>query len=315
MIIAAAAMRRLYEMVDRVAPGDISVLIQGETGSGKELVARALHERSPRSKKPYLAINCGAFAESLLESELFGHEKGAFTGASEARAGLFESTQGGTVFLDEVGELPPSTQVKLLRVLEEKAVRRLGSNKSKPIDVRFVAATHRNLENEVKAGRFREDLYFRISAVTLWVPPLRERKEELAPLAKSFSAAAAAQLARSPVALSPDALQAMSSYSWPGNIRELKNVIERAVLLADGAIRPEHLPLDKMKAVLLDATPAPLPRPVTPKDASAERDRIVAALAECGGNQTQAAQRLGISRRTLVHRLNEYALPRPKKKV
>jgi len=316
-VVEAPAMRRLYDMVARVAAGDISVLVLGETGVGKEVVARALHERSARAKKPYLALNCGAFAESLLESELFGHEKGAFTGASEARAGLFEATEGGTVFLDEIGELPPSTQVKLLRVLEEKAVRRVGSNKSRPIDVRFVAATHRDLEAEVKAGRFREDLYYRISGVTLAVPPLRQRPEELMPLVGLFSDQAAAQLGRRPPAVSAQAQRQLEAYAWPGNIRELKNVIERAVLLADELLDTQHLPLEKMAATWLDATPAPLPEPapLPQAEARADRERIEKALTECAGNQTQAARLLGISRRTLVHRLDEYALPRPKKKA
>jgi DNA-binding NtrC family response regulator len=313
MVVASAAMKRLYEMIARVANSDIAVLILGETGSGKEVAARAVHDRSPRASKPYVALNCAAFTESLLESELFGHEKGAFTGASESRAGLFESAHGGTVFLDELGELPLATQAKLLRVLEEKAVRRVGGTKTRTIDVRFLSATNRDLDADVKAGRFRQDLFFRVAAVTLQVPALRERVEELEPLAKLFIAQTGRKLT-----LSPQSLEAMRAYGWPGNVRELKNVIERAAVLAEGrVIEPGALPLEKMGALWLDATPRPLPKVPPPPlgGNSAERTRIVEALAACAGNQTAAAKRLGISRRTLLYRLDEYEVPRPQKKA
>jgi DNA-binding NtrC family response regulator len=306
-------MRKLYELVDKVAQSDMSVLVLGETGSGKEVVARAIHQRSARAGKPYVAFNCAALSENLLESELFGHEKGAFTGADSQRTGLLESAQGGTVFLDELGELPLSTQVKLLRVLEEKVVRKVGGTKTRPIDVRFVAATNRDLEREVKEGRFRQDLFYRVAAVSLEVPALRERHEELELFAKSFIARAGGK----GLSLSGAALQQLKAYRWPGNVRELKNVIERAVLLCDGkVIEPSALPLEKMGAVLLDATPAPLPElpPLPSGGDAAERARIVEALAACAGNQTAAARRLGISRRTLLYRLDEYGLPRPVKK-
>lgn len=309
-VVLAPAMKQLFALVDRVAAGAICVLVTGETGTGKEVVAHAIHQRSPRAKKAFLTLNCGAFTESLLESELFGHEKGAFTGATEAKEGLFESAQGGTVFLDELGELSPSTQVKLLRVLEERAVRRVGSVKVRPIDVRFVAATNRNLEEDVRAGRFREDLYFRIAGVTLSVPPLRERKEEIEPLARSFLTRFATQLARRVPELSPAALRQLEKYRWPGNIRELRNMMERAVLLCAGdQVTPEHLPPEKLSALWVDATPA------SPGDGAADRQQIIEALALHAGNQTQAAKQLGISRRTLLHRLDAYRLPRPQKKA
>jgi two-component system, NtrC family, response regulator AtoC len=311
-VVASPGMKRLYEMIDRVAQTDVSVLVQGETGVGKEVVSRAIHDRSERAKKPYVALSCAALPENLLESELFGHEKGAFTGATEARNGLLESAQGGTVFLDELGEMALSTQAKLLRVIEEKAVRRVGGAKSRSIDVRFVAATNRDLEAEVKAGRFRQDLFFRVTGVMLWVPPLRERREELEPLAQAFLKRSGSRLK-----LSSAALQRLHAYAWPGNVRELRNAIERAQLLATGpSIQPEHLPLEKMTARWLDATPAPVSEvpPVPEGGDEAERDRIIEALNSCAGNQTRAARRLGISRRTLLYRLDAYGLPRPQKR-
>jgi DNA-binding NtrC family response regulator len=322
LVVESQAMKQLFEVVDRIAVGTINVLVTGETGVGKEVVAAAIHERSPRAAKTYLMLNCAAFTETLLESELFGHEKGAFTGATEAKPGLLEAAQGGTVFLDEVGELPMATQVKLLRVLEERAVRRVGSLKARPIDVRFVTATNRDLEAEVVAGRFRQDLYFRVGGVTLLVPPLRSRPEEIEPLARRFVATSAKQLGRKPPALSKAALALLAGYRWPGNIRELRNVMERAVLLCAGpTIEPEHLPREKLAALWVTppAAGAPAPAAAAPAPAStggdAERQRIIDALAECGGNQTRAAKLLGISRRTLLYRLDAMAIARPQKKV
>jgi two-component system, NtrC family, response regulator AtoC len=352
IVVRSPVMRKLHELLERVAPGEITVLILGDTGVGKEVLAEQVHRRSPRAAKPFLRLNCAALSESLLESELFGHERGAFTGAHQLKAGLLETAQGGTVFLDEIGELPMTVQVKLLRVLEERQVWRVGGVKPRPIDVRFVAATNRDLETAVTEHKFRQDLYFRLAGVTLHIPPLRERPEEIEPLAREF----ARQLSRRPrpPALSPDVIALLLGYSWPGNIRELRNAIERAVLLAgDGAVMAEHFAVEKMTATI--STPisdAPLPRttaarantpepkasnlqhdtlPPAPEQSDAansalslgerlrrqvqevERQHIIDALTRCGGNQTRAARELGISRRTLISRLEAYNIPRPLK--
>ena len=310
-VVADPAMERLHKMLEKVAVGRISVLLLGETGVGKEVLARTLHRLSPRGKGPFVAFNCAAFTETLLESELFGHEKGAFTGADASRPGLLESADGGTVFLDEVGELPTSVQVKLLRVLEEKRVLRVGARASKDIDIRIVSATNRDLEQEVHAGAFREDLLYRLNGVTLHIPPLRQRRSELDPLCKTFIDQAAADLALpSSPTMSDEARELIHDYPWPGNIRELRNVIERAVLLCDDVIEPGDLPTDKFAAA-----PPAMPSRATDANAPApsEKHRIIEALAECGGNQTRAARMLGISRRTLSNKLNQYDLPRPLK--
>ncbi|HEX2679486.1 MAG TPA: sigma 54-interacting transcriptional regulator, partial [Polyangiales bacterium] len=355
LVLRSQVMRKLYELLDRVAPGDITVLIMGDTGVGKEVMAEQVHKLSPRAKKPFLRLNCAALSESLLESELFGHERGAFTGAHQVKAGLLETAQGGTVFLDEIGELPMSVQVKLLRVLEERQVWRVGGVKPRPIDVRFVAATNRDLEIAVTEHKFRQDLYFRLAGVTLHIPPLRERGEEIEPLAREFIQ----QLSRGrvPHTLTGDVVQLMLGYSWPGNIRELRNAIERAVLLAgDGPILPEHFPVEKMTATVstpISEPPAPqslsravgrpqsgdrlpahthhetlIPPPDDDEDLTdelslgerlkrqvqeVERQHIIDALTRCGGNQTRAARELGISRRTLISRLEAYNIPRPLK--
>jgi DNA-binding NtrC family response regulator len=244
------------ELIGRIAASTISVLILGETGVGKEVLAEMVHRRSPRASKPFLRLNCAALSDSLLESELFGHERGAFTGAVAQKRGLLETADGGTVFLDEVGEMPLSTQVKLLRVIEERMVTRVGGLSPKSLDVRFVAATNRDLEAEVARGTFRQDLFFRLNGISIVVPPLRERQGEIAQLAQTFIAAASRDRPRPP-RLSRDALARLVSYSWPGNIRELRNVIERAVLLAeDGEIAPRHLPLEKMSAPVTARVPS-----------------------------------------------------------
>jgi two-component system response regulator AtoC len=326
IIVRDAGMRVVYQQAERAARSQISVLVLGETGVGKEVLARAIHERSPRSKGPFMGINCAAISESLLESELFGHEKGAFTGATAARAGLFETANGGTVFLDEVGELHATTQAKLLRVLEERVVTRLGSSRTTTIDVRFVAATNRDLEADSLAGRFRQDLFFRLHGLSLLIPPLRERASEIEPLVRKFLAAACAQIERTELPdLSPAALDLMRAYAWPGNVRELRNVVERAAVLCAGdTILPQHLPpsLTKTRVAERPALPSAPPgteSPPAPRDLHAEigrleRLRITAALAQHSGNQSEAARSLGISRRTLVSRLNEYGLPRPRKR-
>jgi transcriptional regulator with PAS, ATPase and Fis domain len=311
-VVIDPAMRRLYELATRVARGTISVLVVGETGTGKEVLAELIHTHSPRAAGPLVRINCAAFAETLIESELFGHEKGAFTGAQRERAGLLEAADGGTVVLDEVGETTPAIQAKLLRVLEERAVLRVGASTPRPIDVRFVAATNRDLEGEIETGRFRRDLYFRLAGVVLAIPPLRDRPDDLVALAERFAAEAAARIDRPPPRLSPGALAALRAHPWPGNVRELRNVIERAVLLADGdELTAEHLPF-AAAAPATGSTPDPAALPSAL--AALERQRIVEALEAAHGNQTRAAAALGMPLRTLVKRLDQYNLPRPRKR-
>jgi two-component system, NtrC family, response regulator AtoC len=334
--LAPGAMQDLYSMVERIAWSDISVLIFGETGVGKERLAEAVHKHSRRAGLPFLRLNCAALTETLLESELFGHEKGAFTGAQSAKAGLLESANGGTVFLDEVGDMPMTTQVKLLRVIEERKARRVGALKPLPIDVRFVAATNRDLELEVQRGSFRKDLFFRLNGISFVIPPLRERVGEIEGLARSLVSEACRRLGRGKEpALSAEVLGVLQQYPWPGNIRELRNTIERAVLLCTGdRLELSHLPAEKLSSHFaarrtphapaqspLAVPPPALLRvpPLAPAElreqlAQAERQRIVDALTRCAGNQTEAAQQLGISRRTLVKRLSEFNIPRPRKR-
>ena len=309
---APSAMARLEALVARVAPGNINVLLLGETGVGKEVLAERIHGRSPRAGRPLLRLHCAALSESLLESELFGHERGAFTGALKTKRGLLETADGGTVFLDEIGELPLSIQVKLLRVIEERKVLRVGGLSPLPIDVRFVAATNRNLDAEVARGAFRQDLYYRLNGISLVIPPLRERAGEIVPLALQFMRDASAQGGRAAPRLSVAAEATLRACAWPGNIRELRNVCERAVLLCPGdVIEPEHLELSPEAPEA--AAPAP-PRPVAlSPDAQRQREEIVDALARCAGNQSRAAKLLGISRKTLVARLDTFGLPRPRK--
>jgi len=338
-VVHDEAMKKLYELAQRVATGPISVLILGETGVGKEVLAEVIHKSSPRGAGPFLRLNCAALSESLLESELFGHEKGAFTHAVKAKPGLLETAEKGTVFLDEVGELPMNIQVKLLRVLEDRMVMRVGGLTPRPIDVRFVAATNRDLAIEVENGRFRQDLFFRLNGISLRIPPLRERPSEIVPLAAMFAARAAASVGKEPPALDPTANSALEAHRWPGNVRELRNVIERAVVLCpDGLILPEHLLLEtgapKKKAsgehpgvsssldipLILGDFDAPVtgrtPLPGTLRSEIdwLERRRMLDALEKCAGNQTQAAALLGMPRRTFVARLTAYGIPRPRKK-
>ena len=336
-------------LVRRIAEGEISVLILGETGVGKELMARKVHAFSRRSSGPLVCINCAALSESLLESELFGHEKGAFTGALEAKVGLLESAKGGTVFLDEVGEMPVGLQAKLLRVIEQREVLRVGAVRPRAIDVRFVSATNRDLQAEIAAGRFRSDLYFRLNGIDLVIPPLRDRTDEIAPLARAFIEQACEQSRRKVVPrIAPEVLDLITHYAWPGNVRELRNLMERAVLLTSGnIIALESFPAEMLSGpTLLPRAPQVSKRATAPERATMvppqeeqeddeasgdedtlntgpidailgmtdERERIVAALAACRGNQTHASKLLGISRRTLIMRLDDYALPRPRKK-
>jgi len=322
IIVEDAAMVELRQVIDRIAGGALSVLLLGETGVGKEVIAELVHRRSPRRHQPLLRLNCAAMTETLLESELFGHERGAFTGAVTTKLGLLETAGGGTVFLDEIGELSPAIQVKLLRVLEDRTVTRVGGLKPKAIDVRFVAATNRDLEREIARGRFRQDLYYRLAGITLAIPPLRERVGEIAPLARAFLAAACTGARRIP-ALDPVALDVLTRYAWPGNIRELRNVIERAALLCStGVISVAHLPAAMIRATGAARREAADPDEPAPAATHAlealypgdpERERIIATLELCRGNQTRAAQILGMSRRTLLHRLERYGLPRPRK--
>jgi len=388
------AMERLKRLVERVADSDISIVIHGETGVGKEVMAREIHRLSPRKDKPFVGLNCAALTETLLESELFGHERGAFSGAVATKPGLFEVADKGTVFLDEIGEMSAALQAKLLRVLEERTVLRVGGLHQRPIDVRFLAASHKDLEDEVYAGRMRQDLYFRLNGITVEIPPLRERTDELEGLCATFIADACRRNRRASVpTVSKEAMALLMRYAWPGNIRELRNIIERAVLLSGPRITPEHLPVERLQRDRADrhadrhgvergpaspmpargqaphsTKPAPPARPMGPrgsagpapigdadddpgtmpamrraemrtrdanedtdptqpplprpnvdsgslKDAVSdlERQRILDALRACGGNQTKAAEMLGISRRTLVNRLDQYDLPRPRK--
>jgi two-component system, NtrC family, response regulator AtoC len=323
VVVEDASMRALYAQAERAAAASISVLLLGETGVGKEVLARRIHAGSSRAAQPFMGLNCASFGESLLEAELFGHERGAFTGALQARPGLLEAAGAGTIFLDEVGELALATQAKFLRVLEERAVLRIGARTTRPVEARFIAATNRDLEAEIRAGRFREDLYYRLNGLSLTIPPLRERTSEIEPLARTFIEAACRQLERSPQALAPETLRRLQAHTWPGNVRELRNVIERAVVLcSESSISPEYLPatLSAHQAAASDRpAPAPEPSELDPKRfqaqlAALERARIVEALARCGGNQTQAAKLLGVSRRTLVAKLAEHDVPRPRKR-
>ena len=324
----ATAMDAVRALIAQVAASDVPVLVHGETGVGKELGAEMLHRQSRRALRPFVKLNCSTITESLIESELFGHERGAFTGATAARPGLFEAGDGGTVFLDEIGELPLTAQAKLLRVLEEHVVRRVGSTAGRTLDLRFVCATNRFLPDEIEAGRFRSDLYYRINGVAIEIPPLRERPGEIAGLARAFAAGSRGNA--EPTTLGDGVVAALAKHAWPGNIRELRNAIERARLLAGGGpILAEHLalghetprrasvPTMPIERIATDL-PAPSPpgadaQPLATAVAEVERLRILDALERCGGNQTRAARMLGISRNTLLARLDVYGLPRPRK--
>ena len=287
-------------LIENVAPTNSSVLILGETGTGKELVARALHDHSARAENPFVAINCGALPETLIESELFGHRKGAFTGADDHRVGLFEVAHGGTIFLDEIGELPKAMQAKLLRVLESGEIRRVGENKSTTVDVRVVCATHRDLPSMVAEEEFREDLMYRINTFEIHLPPLRERIEDIPELAQHllsrFRRGAEAQLAE-------DAVASLCGHVWPGNVRELANVVEHATILCDsGPIRREHLP-QHFDSRQLQGTARNRRSPMTLREL--EMEAIVEALERNDGNKPKAAEQLGVSLKTLYNKLNQ----------
>ena len=295
-VCESAAMRHLVETIAVVAPSEAPVLITGESGSGKEVVAQLIHRWGLRPDGPLVAANCAGLPESLIESELFGHTKGAFTGAVDVRQGFFRAADGGTLFLDEIGELPVHLQPKLLRALESKQVVPVGSDSPVDVETRLVAATNRDLEEAVAGGRFRDDLYYRINVVELAVPPLRHRHDDILPLARRFGT----EFARGPVRLSPHAVQSLLAYSWPGNVRELRNAIERACLLCRGdVIMPEHLP---PKIAALAAHP-PKEGGKAGRLSRVERATILATLEECGGNRTHTAKKLGISRRALIYKL------------
>ncbi|MGE9985988.1 sigma-54-dependent transcriptional regulator [Desulfovibrio sp. SGI.169] len=306
MVGRSAAMSALWEMIRTIAPTDATVLITGESGTGKELVARAVHAASRRAQGPFVAVNCAALTESLLASELFGHEKGAFTGADKKHEGLFLRADGGTIFLDEIGEMPLSMQVKLLRAIQEREVLSVGGNRAVPVDVRIIAATNRDLAREVDAGNFRQDLYYRLNVVALALPPLRERADDIPLLAQHFMNRFAARNGKRIKGFTPGAMDRLVRYAWPGNVRELENVIERAsILLLGEHISERELP-ERLKApeqgdALADALESDCP---TLDDV--ERAVILKTLKRFGGNKTEAARALGITRKTLHARLNRY---------
>jgi transcriptional regulator with GAF, ATPase, and Fis domain len=338
LLLEDPMMKQIYRMVDVVAPTTISVLILGETGVGKEVFAETMHKRSARAHKPFLKLNCAALPESILESELFGHERGAFTGALQTKIGLFESADGGTVFLDELGEMPLSIQAKLLRVLESGEVMRVGSVKTKRIDIRLIAATNRDLNARIDQGLFRSDLFFRINGFALTIPPLRERRDDLIAFARTFLDSARRRFGAPSATFSPAAVEALTNYSWPGNIRELRNTVDRAALLCkDRVVEVSDLAINSRGSspptnghlVAAPVTPAPEPERAPQESSSTqlrapgrklrtemdaiERERILAALEQCGGNQSRAARVLGMARRTLLVRLDEYGVTRPRK--
>jgi DNA-binding NtrC family response regulator len=302
----SGAMQEVLSLVARVAPSDATVLIRGESGTGKELVAKAIHHASRRRDGPLVRVNCAALPETLLEAELFGHDKGAFTGATTARRGRFEAAQGGTLFLDEIGDVPLHLQVKLLRALQEREIERLGSNRPTPVDVRLIAATHRDLERLAREGRFRDDLYYRINVVTITVPPLRERREDIPLLLEHFLATVARANGKSIRGLTREARDLLLRYDYPGNVRELENLVERAVVLTrDDVLDAADLPLTVRAAEGGEGLgPAPLPAAVE----GLERRMIGEALAQADGVQTRAAELLGISERVLRYKLRKYGL-------
>jgi two-component system, NtrC family, response regulator AtoC len=304
------AMREVFDVVQQVAPTRATVLLQGDSGTGKEMVAKVIHQLSPRAQQPMVTVHCAALSPTLLESELFGHEKGAFTGAYERRIGRFEQAQGGTLFLDEIGELDASTQIKLLRFLGERTFERVGSNKTLTADVRLITATNKKLEDLVKAGSFREDLFFRLRVVEIWLPPLRNRGEDVLLLARAFLAEFAKENGKAVTGFTPEALNLLSAYSWPGNVRELRTALEHAVVLCRGeritardlppTVRDSQKPEDHSAGRLLASGNLTVEE--------AEKELIIRSLKNTDGNRTLAARKLGMSRRTLHRKLHEYHL-------
>ena len=304
-------MQRVMDIVRQVAPARATVLIQGESGTGKELLAKAIHQLSPRSVKPMVTVHCAALSPTLLESELFGHEKGAFTGAHERRIGRFEQAEGGTLFLDEIGEVDETTQVKLLRFLGERSFERVGGNKTLSADVRVVAATNKNLKELVGRGEFREDLYFRLNVVELWAPPLRDRLNDVPLLALNFLSEFAIENTKAITDFTAEALEAMIRYNWPGNVRELRTAVEHAVVLSKSEmIQLTDLPHSVQSRGVIQSD-VQLNHPIIEKGVTleeAEKQLIVRTIKECRGNRTAAAKKVGISRRTLHRKLHRYGL-------
>jgi two-component system response regulator PilR (NtrC family)/two-component system response regulator HydG len=301
----SAPMQDVFALIRRLSTSSANVLITGESGTGKELVARALHYNSPRAKKPFVAVNCAAIPDTLLESELFGYKRGAFTDARTDRAGMFVEADGGTLFLDEIGDLTPALQAKLLRVLQEKEVRPLGAARSEKVDVRVVSATNRDLAQRMREGMFREDLFYRLNVIEIVLPPLRDRAEDVLPLVEHFLAEARRRSGKRISGFSQQALKVLLAYPWPGNVRELENVVERAVALAEGTeIGPDDLPPQVRERRSPDVLQAALARSLTL--AELEREYIFRVLQAEGGNKTRAAQRLGLDRKTLYRKLEEY---------
>jgi two-component system response regulator AtoC len=308
MLALSPAMRQVLERVEQVAATPTTVLITGETGVGKEVVARAVHETSPRRERLLVALNCAAIPGELLESELFGHVRGAFTGAQSAREGKFELADGGTLFLDEIGDMPAPLQAKLLRVLEDSVVERVGSNKRIQVDVRVISSTNRDLAAAVRDGTFREDLYYRLNVFHLRVPPLRERAEDVRPLAESFLARFGREFGKGTLRLSDDAVARLERHAWPGNVRELQNVMERAAVLAGpSATIEERLVAELLPSQQSNPAPADGLR-LAPAIEETERALVTQALEQCGGNKAEAARVLGVSERTLWYKLKKYGL-------
>jgi len=299
-------MRRVFDLIENIAQSDAPVLILGESGTGKELVAKALHDVGPRKDKPYVKVNCAALNESLLESELFGHVKGAFTGAYRSRQGRFEAAQGGDIFLDEIGDLPLSTQVKLLRVLEEKIIERVGDNRPIPVDVRIITATNRDLQSLVKAGNFREDLFFRINVIPIYLPPLRERREDIPLLAEAFFRRMRLKTGKDIKGITKYAMALLMTYSWPGNVRELRSAFEYAfVACQQPLIQPYHFP----PHICNGEIPVKRGKNVIVIDKEElKKQELIKALEEAGGNQSKAARILGVSRVTVWNRMKRFGI-------
>ena len=306
LIGQSEAMRRVFDLLERAAGSDAPVLLTGESGAGKELAARAIHEIGRRRRGPFVPFSCAALTESLLESELFGHAKGAFTGATRHRQGRFETADGGDIFLDEIGDAPASIQVKLLRVLESKTFERVGESRPVRADVRVISATNRDLARLVAEGRFREDLFFRVNVIPIQLPPLRNRLDDLAPLAEHFLCRLAHQAGRPVPSIAPEAMRLLAAHPWPGNVRELKSALEYAFVVTDaGPVEPRHLPPALIAAAAPDAL-REVCRAAQPRDSG--RDELVDALRQAGGNRSEAARLLGVSRGTILNRMRRYGV-------
>ena len=309
IIFASPRFREVYNLTLKVASSDANILVLGESGTGKELIASALHHNSPRRSHPFVSLNCAALSDTLLESQLFGHMRGAFTGAISNQKGLMEEADGGTLFLDEIGDVSPAVQAKLLRVIQERDFIPVGSTRAKKVDVRFVAATNKDLQREVAEGRFREDLYYRLNVIGINLPPLRDRPEDIEPLARHFLRRFAARMAKDITDISPEGLEALQSYPWPGNVRELENVMERAVILTNGsAISADVIPLRSVRTQTAPLSTQAPPRPTMVPLEEMERQHIEAVLKGNNYNKSRTAEVLEISRRTLDRRIADFGL-------